>query len=767
VPDVGVLLLFSASMLVCGVLMYLITILRAGDTRDRRMRSFFYVCIEVFGWTLLNAITTVIDPVYFRYVFTAKLVFVCIVPFGLFWFILHFAESKLVHSRWLRATVIILPTIDSLFMITNPLHGLALLNYDFPIPGKAFLFWIHTGMDVAFIIIAYVILFRYIIRNFRQRPFMLFTGIVAVFPYALNAMYSLNMIPFKHDITPIGVFFTIIVLAYSAYSTQMFHNKALVVNNMFDSLQDAIVIINKEGYVVEANDSMRKLFAAFKPAFGKTTVHDVLHLLKTQATSSDPKGLLDAVSLATKENVAGELNVRIDTGAVKTFTFTWLVDQTSARNAAYIITLMDVSEYREMISQIAQKNRHLTDLKELAESASRAKSDFLARMSHEIRTPMNAIIGMTQIAKTSDSVQRVDDCLLKIEDASQHLLGVINDILDMSKIEANKLELFNTAFDFAKMLNRVTNVVHFKIEEKKLDFEIQMDDGMPRFIVADEQRLVQVITNLLSNAIKFTPEKGRIVLSARLIEQENGHCTVEVRVADTGIGVTAEQQAKLFNSFEQVDGGISRKYGGTGLGLAISKHIVEMMGGRIWVESDGATGSDFAFTIQAQRASSEESRAPGSADNPNDVQKPYPFNGLGEAAHGEIAGLFAGKCILIAEDITINQEVVAALLEPTGITIDFAKNGQEACAMFAKDPQRYQLIFMDIQMPHMDGYEATRSIREMGTPHAKGIPIIAMTANAFREDIEKCLNAGMNGHLAKPVEVDKIIELLKEHYFDT
>jgi len=738
-------------MLVCGILIYLITILRAGDTRDRRMRSFLYVCIQVLGWTLLNAITTVIDPVYFPYVFTAKLVFVCIVPFGLFWFILHFTESKLVNLRWLRATVVFLPAIDSLFMITNPLHGLALLNYDFPIPGKAFFFWIHTGMDVAFIVIAYVILFRYIIKNFWQRPFMLFTGIVAVFPYALNALYSLDLIPFKHDITPIGVFFTIIVLAYSAYSTQIFHNKATVVNNMFDSLQDPVVIMNKDGYVVESNDAMRDFFPAFKPVFGKTTAQDFIDLLKTQVTSSAPPGLLDTVNPSQKENISGELNVLVN-GMFKTFTFSWLVDQTHGKNATYIITLMDVSEYRAMISQIDQKNKHLTDLKELAESASQAKGDFLARMSHEIRTPMNAIIGMTQIAKGSGSVERMDECLLKIEDASAHLLGVINDILDMSKIEADKLELFDTEFDFAKMLNRAANVAHFKIEEKKLVFNIHIDEGMPAFIIADEQRLVQVITNLLSNAIKFTPEQGTITLSARPISQTNDNCTIEIRVTDTGIGVMPEQQAGLFNSFEQVDGGISRKYGGTGLGLAISKHIVEMMGGRIWVESDGATGSDFAFTIQARRVSQ------------NDPQGSSPLDEMEDAAWEESPGLFAGKNILVAEDITINQEIVAALLEHTGIGIDFAQNGVEACAMFAKNPQRYQLIFMDIQMPQMDGYEATRTIRQMDIPHAQAIPIIAMTANAFREDIEKCLSVGMNGHLAKPVEIDKIIGMLKEHY---
>jgi len=509
-----------------------------------------------------------------------------------------------------------------------------------------------------------------------------------------------------------------------------------------------------------------------------------------------------------------------------------------------------------------------------ANAASKAKSDFLSNMSHEMRTPLNAITGMTAIGKSAKEMERKDYALDKIQDASTHLLGVINDVLDMSKIEANMLELSPGEFNFEKMLQKTVSVINFRVDEKKQKLVVHIDNRIPKTLIADDQRLAQVVTNLLSNAVKFTPEEGSIILDANFMEEENGLCTVQVSVSDTGIGISAGQQKRLFLSFQQAESSTTRKYGGTGLGLAISKSIVEMMGGTIGVRSELGKGSTFTFTIQAKRGAESRQkrlldvnlnnvRVMAVDDDPDilsyflDITQRFGFS-CDTAASGEkalelinqkggyhiyfidwkmpamdgiqlareikarktensivimisaaewsvvaeeakaagvdrflskplfpsaivevineclgvdeqqikesqtadITGVFAGRRILLVEDVEINREIVQSLLEPTQLEIESAENGAEAVRMFAGAPGRYDMIFMDIQMPEMDGYEATRRIRAMDNPRAKTIPIVAMTANVFKEDIEKCLAAGMNSHIGKPLDFEEVMNSL-------
>jgi hemerythrin-like metal-binding protein/PAS domain S-box-containing protein len=397
--------------------------------------------------------------------------------------------------------------------------------------------------------------------------------------------------------------------------------------------------------------------------------------------------------------------------------------------------LFDITEAKNLLFLKEQQRAD-------ADAASRSKSNFLANMSHEIRTPMNAIIGMTSIGKSSDDPTKMKDCFEKIDGASKHLLGLINDILDMSKIESGKFDLSESEFDFGKMIRQVVNVNKFRIDDKKQNFTVNLDENIPPFLFGDDQRLAQVITNLISNASKFTPDNGDVRLNAWFISEEDDVCTIRISVTDSGIGISPEQQAKLFQSFQQAESDTSRKFGGTGLGLAISKSIVEMMGGRIWIESELGKGATFVFTIQVKRGSGKPAEEP---------------------EHNETIDQFEGHTILLAEDIEINREIVLTLLEPTLLTIDCAKNGKEALDMFAASPGKYELIFMDMQMPEMDGLEATRHIRALDAPNAKTVPIIAMTANAFREDVVRCLDAGMNGHLGKPLDFDDVLNKLRTY----
>ena len=381
-----------------------------------------------------------------------------------------------------------------------------------------------------------------------------------------------------------------------------------------------------------------------------------------------------------------------------------------------------------------------------AQAASNAKSNFLSTMSHEMRTPMNAIIGMSAIGKATNAIARKDYAFEKIEGASNHLLGVINDVLDMSKIEAGMLTLSEETFELERAINKVITITNFRIEEKNQHFHYYIDPQVPKSIVADDHRLIQVLTNLVSNAIKFTPNNKFIRIEIKLIEKDDKLCTIQFNVIDQGIGLSKGQQGKLFQSFVQAEASTTRKYGGTGLGLAISKHIVDLMGGKIWIESELGMGATFSFTIIAKIPKGAEELIPSYMEDNN-------------------TPTFPGKVLLLAEDVDINREIVLATLEDTQITIDCAENGAEALTLFGNNPDRYDLIFMDVHMPIMDGYEATRGIRSLEYPRAKKVPIVAMTANVFREDIDKCLAAGMDAHLGKPLDFGAIFDTLKKYLY--
>ena len=392
-----------------------------------------------------------------------------------------------------------------------------------------------------------------------------------------------------------------------------------------------------------------------------------------------------------------------------------------------------------------EMTKTLIEAKDEALSSTRAKSAFLANMSHEIRTPMNAIIGMTTIAQNESSVPKIKECLSEISIASRHLLGVINDILDVSKIEAEKFVLANEEFDFMKTINKVCTMTSDSINRKNQIFNLSCDPNIPNVLIGDDLRFSQVITNLLSNAVKFTPEGGEINLDIKQKSDDGNKVELFVAITDTGIGITHEQQKNLFNAFEQADISTSKKYGGTGLGLVISKNIITQMGGEISFTSEVGKGSRFEFSAFFEKGKGE-----------------YVEEEIPEAI--KISDFdFAGKRILLVEDIEINRIITITLLEDTKIEIDCAENGQIGVEMFSKDQEKYDLILMDIHMPIMDGFEAAREIRRIDSPKAKSIPIVAMTANAFKEDVEKCSACGMNDHIAKPVEYEVLLTKIHKY----
>lgn len=369
--------------------------------------------------------------------------------------------------------------------------------------------------------------------------------------------------------------------------------------------------------------------------------------------------------------------------------------------------------------------------------ASRAKSEFLSRMSHEIRTPMNGIIGMTAIALQEDqSVDRMVYCLQKIQSSSDYLLGLINDILDMSKIESGKMKLESVNFNIDEMLATIEELIASQAAAKGIDFvrNIKLEH---KWFIADRMRISQVLINLLGNAVKFTPEKGRVELTVREAAGEDGRPRVGFSVRDTGIGIPEEDRERVFRSFEQSTGRNVSKQQGTGLGLSISSRLVQMMGSAIRLESQVGEGSTFSFDIPME---------------------------LGKDEHEEVTDdniSFEGRRILVVEDNELNSEIATVLLEERGFEVECVFNGLEAVEKIKNTPpDTYDVILMDIMMPVMDGLEATRTIRAMDREDCRTIPIIAMSANAFDDDLKKSVECGMNGHLSKPVEVDKLYRTL-------
>jgi signal transduction histidine kinase/CheY-like chemotaxis protein len=403
----------------------------------------------------------------------------------------------------------------------------------------------------------------------------------------------------------------------------------------------------------------------------------------------------------------------------------------------------ELESYKDHLEQLVdERTAALSLAKEAAETANRAKSTFLANMSHELRTPMNAIMGFTGLAQRRAEDPRLIDQLGKIDNASRHLLAVINDILDISKIEADRLTLEVCNFNLGEVLGNLASLMGYKASGKGLELRVDLLPELTCLTLrGDPLRLGQILLNYTANAIKFT-EQGSITVRIRPLEDTPDSVMLRFEVTDTGIGIAPEDQYRLFATFEQADGSMTRKYGGTGLGLAISKRLARLMGGEVGVDSQPGAGSTFWFTARLGKTGElARSSAPTSA---------------GETAEARLLAAFAGTRILLAEDEPINQEVSCGLLEGTGLVVDLAEDGQQALELARCNT--YALILMDMQMPNLNGVDATRAIRAL--PGYAKTPILAMTANAFIEDRQICIEAGMNDHIGKPVDPDKLFETL-------
>jgi signal transduction histidine kinase/CheY-like chemotaxis protein/HAMP domain-containing protein len=507
-----------------------------------------------------------------------------------------------------------------------------------------------------------------------------------------------------------------------------------VLADSFDEMADSLVAADRNPLVIL--DMEQKIIYVNQgaiDAMGKS-LEEVIGKPYSEFSRYPPDPLYNPI-IALEEGREPEIFYVSDVNQYIRGKATYLKDK-DKKNTGYIITTLDVTG---MVNQQKELERAVTD----ANNANAHKGEFLARMSHEIRTPMNVIIGMTNIVKKLLAEDSLDlntilNNISQIEVSSQHLLGLLNDILDISKIEAGKIELGSEPVDLLKLANTVVTIIKPRCDEKNITFDTYFD--LPRVShLCDPLRLRQVLINLLGNAVKFTPEVGKVSFSIVTNKRNDGISWITFSVKDTGIGISEEALQNLFKPFEQANKGITQKYGGTGLGLVISKSIVQLFGGDITVRSNVGEGSEFFFELTLQEIASEDED---------------------EVAVENIKDKLRGKRALLADDVAINRMIAISLLEETGMDIDEAEDGVQALEIFNKSAQDYyDIIYMDIQMPNLDGYSATTQIRALERPDAKTVPIVALTANAFKEDIDKAIARGMNAHLAKPLEPEKMLEV--------
>ena len=771
------------------------------------------------------------------------------------------------RPRPIHLAFLVIPLVSIVMVFTNSFHHLFFINFSLYSSDAVYgsYYYFHSIYSYGCILACIVFMIISTARNsgiFSSQSLLVICAVaITAVP---NMLYSFGVGNLHFSISTIAFTLTLLYFSIAFLKYRFSTTLPITLRQVVDLISDGYLVVDGHMRILAYNRALLHMFPEPINIKVKTELREFIeqYFLDSsydQFLNLQASAVTQHETVVVEKQIYGGKHVSVEITPVM-------------RNNAHIgsiILLKDITQSKLVI--------------EATQIASRAKSDFLSSMSHEIRTPLNAIIGMISIGMSAKDIEKKDYCFERAYGASQHLLGVINDILDISKIEANRFELSYSVFDFEKMLMNISNLANVRAEEKRLNFVVHFNSSVPAYIESDELRLSQVITNLLTNAIKFTPEKGTVVLDIEKVEVTGDEVELKIGVSDTGIGISKEQQERLFSSFNQADANITKKYGGTGLGLAISKRIVESMGGKIWIESELGNGAKFIFTIKA-KLHEEIPRAKLSANIrvedirilavddsaetrdyflhvtealslPCDIaacgvealdmiqnKKDAPYNLffidwqmpdmdgieltkkireingdnsctilisvadwniIKEEAVAAGVKHFVSKpifpstlinavntCIgtelynsadreqynaprrkydfykytlLIAEDIEINREIISAILEETDISIEYAENGKIAVSMFSEQPEKYDLILMDVNMPEMDGYEATRAIRALDMERAKGIPIIAMTANVFKEDIERCLTAGMNDHTGKPINIDALLTVLEKY----
>lgn len=595
-------------------------------------------------------------------------------------------------------------------------------------------FWAHTYYSYTLMLLGIVILFVGLVQLpniYRKQNVLLLIG--AFIPLFGNVLTVFKLVEFPYsDITPLALLLTGLLFFWALFRLKLMDLVPIARHAIIESMNDYILVLDTQNRIVDINPSAVKFLGQ--------NASDIIGKYASDALSKW-SSLLEKFRDATETNEKIILN---KDGAFRYFNLniTPIYDKKHIITGSLIL-LRDITELENAMIE-------LKDSREIAESANKAKSQFLANMSHEIRTPMNAIIGMSDLLSATSLKEDQREYLLMIQNSASSLLTLINDILDFSKIEAGKLEIERIIFNLNDLIVNSLSPLKLIAAEKNIDLICEIEDSLPKVLFGDPLRIKQIILNLISNSIKFTPEYGLIEIIIKKIDytdKNNAQITIKFSITDTGIGIPEDKIEKLFDSFHQLDSSTTRKFGGTGLGLSIVKSLIEIMGGFIKVESKFKVGSTFSFVIPFDIPSSNEEATSQ------------------EATFKEAQTLTFEKSedlhLLLAEDNKVNQLLMTKMVEKYGWQMDIADNGKKVLEkMGLKD---YALILMDIQMPEMDGYETTLTIRNKENSSGKHIPIIALTANAMKGDKEKCLDAGMDDYLSKPIKSENLYKKVTEY----
>ncbi|AEF81764.1 hybrid sensor histidine kinase/response regulator [Leadbettera azotonutricia] len=748
--------LFIISMIIAAILMYTVGLLWFTDRVNRQVRGLFVSGIALWFWTVFSAFAMLVkDTPYYPFIYTIRIIFLSISPWCFLWFILELSGSTVLNFLPVRIICILIPFADSILLATNLIHHRIYAVYQYPIPIYGPDYIIHGVMAYSAMLFCVIFMFIYVIKNMKEKPIVLAQGLGFLLLTGVNIIYTAKIINFAHDIGPYTFFFMYILFAFSTHRSRLFNFRTHLLNSLFETNQNVMLMVDREGFISDINSAFAGVFPDFELKPKLTQVHELLDYFSSRAIWQLPNTLFD--DIARKNFKGGEFAMDYGEGKQRSFSVSRQFAYSERPSYGYSIVIADISSYHSMINEINEQNQTLTSLKELAETASHAKSTFLANMSHEIRTPLNAIIGLGEMELQNELPAGTRENLRKMLGSGKVLLNIINDILDISKIESGRFELVPGEYNIPSLINDTVSMNIIRIGSKPITFKLDPDGNLPMRLWGDELRVRQILNNLLSNAFKYTRE-GQVEFKIGGI-QEGDDYWLEASVSDSGIGIKEEDIGKLFTEYSQLDTRTNRYIEGTGLGLVICKNLAEMMNGTITVKSTYGTGSVFSVRIKQKIVDAIPLGKEG-AENLRYLR--FLEQGQDRRKRNLPRIRMPYARVLVVDDVDTNLDVARGMMAPYDLTIDCVASGPEAINLIQEEKNIYNALFMDHMMPGMDGIEAVKIIREIKSEYAKNIPIIALTANALVGNEDLFLRNGFQAFLPKPIDIIKLDSILNQ-----